>query len=93
LREDFYKHRKKLSIPHAVNHMPVPQLIVHGKEDQTVAFSEAEKLSTWNLFAQLVGIENGDHTFGGKHPWESKVLPDQMTTVLQATISFFRENL
>jgi dienelactone hydrolase len=93
LREDFYKHRKKLSIPHAVNHMPVPQLIVHGKSDTTVPFSEAEKLSSWNLFAQLVEIENGDHTFGGKHPWESKELPEQMVKVLQATIGFFRENL
>jgi dienelactone hydrolase len=93
LREDFYKNRKKLSIPHAVNHMPVPQLIIHGKADKTVPFSEAEKLSSWNLFAQLVEIENGDHTFGGKHPWDSKVLPDEMINVLQATISFFRENL
>lgn len=93
LREDFYKHRKKLSIPHAVNHMPVPQLIVHGKADLTVPFSEAEKLSSWNLFAQLVEIENGDHTFGGKHPWESKELPEEMVKVLQATIGFFRDNL
>lgn len=93
LREDFYKHRKKLSIPHAVNHMPVPQLIVHGKKDTSVAFSEAEKLSSWNLFAQLVEIENGDHTFGGKHPWEAKELPEDMIKVLQATIAFFRENL
>jgi dienelactone hydrolase len=92
-REDFYKNRKKLSIPHAVNHMPVPQLIVHGTKDETVSIAEAEKLNSWNLLAQLVEIENADHTFGGKHPWEEKELPDDTIKVLQATISFFRENL
>ncbi|CAN5361558.1 hypothetical protein BH09BAC5_BH09BAC5_12610 [soil metagenome] len=93
LREDFYKNRKKLSIPFAVNHIPVPQLIVHGKKDQSVLFSEAEKISSWNLFAQLIEIENGDHTFGGRHPWESRELPSETVQMLHATISFFRDML
>ncbi len=92
-REDFYKHRKKLSIPHAVNHMSVPQLIVHGTNDEAVPIAEAEKLNSWNLLAQLVEIENGNHTFGGKHPWDSKELPSDTIKALQETIAFFRENL
>ncbi len=93
LREDFYKNRKKLSIPFAVNHLSIPQLIVHGTSDTSVLFSEAEKLGSWNLFAQLVEIQNGDHTFAGKHPWESKELPKETIEALQATISFFRDCL
>jgi fermentation-respiration switch protein FrsA (DUF1100 family) len=73
--------------------MSVPQLIVHGTADNAVSISEAEKLNSWNLLAQLVEIESGNHTFGGKHPWNSKELPADTIKALQATISFFRENL
>ena len=93
LRDDFYKHRKKLSIPHAVNHLSIPHLIVHGLVDESVAFAEAEKLNSWNLLAQLVEIKNGNHTFGGHHPWSSNDLPDETIAALQATISFFRKSL
>lgn len=92
-REDFYKNRKKLSIPHAVNHMPVPQLIIHGTADESVSIAEAEKLNSWNLLAQLVEIPGANHTFGGKHPWDSKELPEDTIKALQETIAFFRENL
>lgn len=92
-REDFYANKKKLDIPFAVNHMNIPQLIIHGTADTSVPFSEAEKMKSWNLLAQFVEIENANHTFGGKHPWESKELPEDTIKALQPTIAFFRENL
>ena len=93
IREDYYANKKKLDIPFAVNHMNVPQLIVHGTKDEAVPIAEAEKMKEWNLLAQLVEIENANHTFGGKHPWESKELPEETIKALQPTIAFFRENL
>jgi dienelactone hydrolase len=93
LREDFYANKKKLDIPFAVNHMNIPQLIVHGTSDESVSISEALKMKEWNLLAQYVEIENANHTFGGKHPWESKELPVDTIKALQPTIAFFRETL
>ena len=73
--------------------MPVPQLIVHGTADESVLLREAEQLNAWNLLARLETIEGANHTFGGKHPWEPKELPEDTIKALQPTIAFFRENL
>jgi uncharacterized protein len=93
VRKDFYAAKKRLSIPFAVNHLAIPLLIVHGTADESVPFSEAESMSSRNLLAKFEILENANHTFGGKHPWESNELPPDTIAALQATISFFRENL
>ncbi|MBI3511460.1 MAG: alpha/beta fold hydrolase [Bacteroidetes bacterium] len=93
LREDFYANREKLDIKSAVEKLLIPQLIVHGKKDETVPVQEAELLHSWNMFSQLELIENANHTFGGRHPWEIPTLPEETKAALQVTINFFRENL
>lgn len=93
LREDFYRNKKKLDIAAAVKAMPVPQFIAHGTADESVNFSEAEQLKEWNPAAELLALQGANHTFGGKHPWDSKELPADMAKALQATIAFFRGSL
>jgi uncharacterized protein len=93
LREDFYANKKLLDIPAAVKRMPVPQLIVQGTADDAVLLREAEQMNAWNLLARLEVIEGANHGFGGKHPWESKELPEDTIKALQPTITFFRETL
>ncbi|HEU4719624.1 MAG TPA: alpha/beta fold hydrolase [Bacteroidia bacterium] len=92
-REDFYANRNRLDIKRSVAGMEVPMLVVHGTADRTVPFREAEQLHSWNMFSRFVAVEEGDHTFGGRHPWESRELPALTVKALQPTIAFFRENL
>lgn len=93
LREDFYKNKSCLDIPATVKQMRVPQLIVHGTNDEAVSVDEATNLHEWNPSSQLVLIEGANHTFGGKHPWESKEVSPEMAQVIQATTAFFREKI
>jgi dienelactone hydrolase len=93
LREDFYRNKNKLDIPSLVKSLRVPQLIVHGSADESVGLQEALDLKEWNPEAKLEIVEGANHTFGGKHPWDSKELPADAAHVLQRSISFFRENL
>ena len=53
-------------------------------------FADAENLNEWSRKSDLLLIENGNHTFGGKHPFTEKVLPVDTKIALAATISHFK---
>jgi len=38
----------------------------------------------------LVSIENGNHVFGSKHPWESNTLPKELKEVVKNCIDFIK---
>lgn len=93
IRNDFYENKDKLDIQKAVKKIQMPQLIVHGTNDEAVAMREAEAIKIWNPFAEFVELHGANHTFGGKHPWEEKSLPEDTLKAVQATVTFFRNNL
>jgi dienelactone hydrolase len=93
LYNDFYEKKSLLDIQAATKKIQIPQLIVHGTKDEAVPLSEAEALKIWNPFAEFAEIHGGDHTFGGKHPWTEKNLPEDTLKALAATTTFFRANL
>ncbi|MCM5662103.1 alpha/beta hydrolase family protein [Galbibacter mesophilus] len=86
--EDFVANEERLTVKRAVQEISVPHLIVHGTDDPTVALQEAEALYKWNPNSKLVVIDNADHVFGGKHPWEEEELPAHMKEVVEASIGF-----
>ncbi len=72
LIEDLEKNKDRLDIKRAVSKMSVPYLIIHGREDLAVDYSEAvelQSLSNKNL-TKLHLIEKTGHTFGAVHPFE-----------------------
>lgn len=93
IREDYYSNKAKLDIQAATKSLQIPQLIVHGTKDEAVPLREAEALKIWNPFAEFFEIHGANHTLGGKHPWEEKSLPDDTMKAVQATVTFFRQNL
>lgn len=86
--EDFKTHEKQLNIEAATKKIKIPQLIIHGIDDSSVSFKEAEALHKWNINSQLIGIENSNHVFNGQHPWNNLVLPTALETVVSSSISF-----
>lgn len=86
---DFIANEQRLTISKAVKELKVPQLIVHGTEDPTVALKEAQALHHWNPDSSLVVIDGADHVFGMQHPWNKTELPAAMQEAVTALIAFY----
>ena len=89
--ETIQNNKDRLNIVKAAKQLAIPLLIVHGTADNAVAFKDAEELHQVCKQSELLVIENGDHTFGAKHPFNSTVFPEHANTVIQHTLKFFKK--
>lgn len=89
LYEDYQKHLDRLYVQSAVIKINIPFLIVHGRNDETVGVSVAYEMNDWNKeCTEIYIVEDADHVFGAKHPWDSEHLPEQTEAVLHKTLNF-----
>lgn len=88
---NFIKNRERLNIKRALEKLTIPVLLLHGDNDDTVPLWEAENMKKWNPTSVFEVIPNGDHVFGGKHPWETNTLPNDLEVVCDKTIEFIGE--
>ncbi|MFC2175836.1 alpha/beta hydrolase family protein [Bacteroidota bacterium] len=86
--EDFMANENRFNLQKCCKEITVPSLFVHGKTDGTVPFSASEQLAKWCSNAELCLVENGDHTFGGKHPYNESDLPEHTKEALDKTIEY-----
>jgi pimeloyl-ACP methyl ester carboxylesterase len=70
--------------------LTIPSLIIHGDNDQTVDFSEAEDLHNYIKDSQLLMINDSDHVFNAKHPFNEDSFSNQLKKVIAESISFFK---
>lgn len=91
LFEDFEKNESRFNILQTVKSLEKPYLIIHGTVDETVPLSEAKLLHQWKPNSKLFLVEDGNHVFGAKHPWESNSLPDALKTTLKKSLEFLKE--
>ncbi len=91
--ENYKLNETRLNIQRATKSISVPHLIIHGKEDASISFSEANALHQWNPKSILYAIENANHVFNSKHPWVSKKLPLELQLVVDKSISFITQNM
>jgi len=91
--DDIEQNGPRLDIEAAAGRVSVPWLIVHGTRDESVAFSEAERLKSVASGSQvrLLPIEDGGHTFGAVHPWRAST--PQLDRVFDATVSWLSAHL
>jgi uncharacterized protein len=91
--DDIEQNADSLDIEAAAGRIAVPWLIVHGTEDESVGFSEAESLkaASSRKKTRLFPIERGGHTFGATHPWRSTT--PQLDTVFDATTEWLATHL
>jgi pimeloyl-ACP methyl ester carboxylesterase len=86
--EDFIANEKRLNIETCEKKLTIPHLIIHGKEDPSVFYKEAESLNHWNPKSVLLPIENSNHVFNSKHPWNEQSLPKPLEIVVKSSIEF-----
>ena len=88
LYDNYLQNKDYLDTEKWAKALRIPWLIVHGTNDTAVPDVAAKKLLTWSANADLALIEGADHTFGGKHPYQSDSLPQHSDSLIEKTIEF-----
>lgn len=91
--EDLFANKEKYNIQKAIKKASQPHLIIHGDNDETVPFIEAEQLNTWNENAELKIITAANHTFNISHPHKDKVLSVAAKQVLTSSLTFINDKV
>lgn len=91
--DDIEQNRERLNIEKAFCRLKIPALIIHGKEDLAVKFTDAEKLfaASDKSKTELYIIENTGHTFGLEHPFKGTTKP--FDTVIEKMKEFLESKL
>ncbi|GGG37672.1 alpha/beta hydrolase family protein [Bizionia arctica] len=88
--EDFKNNETRLNIELATKGLKIPHIIIHGDLDPSVSFEEAKALHNWNPNSKLITIENTNHVFGSKHPWEEEELPNKLKEVVDKSLMYIK---
>lgn len=91
--EDFEKNSLRLDVERATEMAKAHFLIIHGTNDESVNMKNAEHLRVLNPNSELYLIENANHTFGAKEPWENDTLPKDLNDAVEKCIDFIKEKL
>lgn len=93
LLDDIKNNKSRLDILKAINSLKIPFLIIHGKEDLSVRFSEAEAIynNSNKRLTELFPMENTGHTFGVVHPFGGTT--NAFEKVIGKIIEFLKKNL
>ncbi len=89
--EDFIKNEKYLDIQNAIKSLNQPVLLIHGDNDDAVNMEESQLLNKLNFSSQLKIIEDANHVFNAKHPWDNSNLPDALNIVVKYTTEFIKQ--
>ena len=88
--KNFKANEERLNIQKAVEKIQIPQLIIHGDKDSSIAIDEGHKIHSWNSKSFLKIIENADHVFNVSHPWEKEILSKELKEVTDICIDFLK---
>ncbi len=90
---DIESNKEKLNVLRAAAGLQIPFMIIHGKEDLAVTYTEAIKIynAATNAKTELYIIENTGHTFGVEHPFKGTT--KAFEEVISLSSEFFKRNL
>ena len=89
--EDFIANEKRLHIESAEKQLTIPHLIIHGSQDTSINISEAKALHHWYTNSEFKIIDNADHVFNTKHPWDKNELSHELKSVVINAINFMHK--
>jgi pimeloyl-ACP methyl ester carboxylesterase len=88
--ENFKENEERLNIQKSVEKISIPQLVIHGNKDTSIAIDEAYKIHSWNSNSILEVIENANHVFNVSHPWEKETVSKELKEVTTICVDFLR---
>jgi len=88
LCQDYFDNQAAFDLLHAAKSIEIPTYIFHGTADQTLPVSMAASLENAFPNNQILLIQDADHNFGGKHPFEQDQLPAHLQLVVEQSIAF-----
>lgn len=91
--EDYEKDIHRFDVERATEMAKAHFLIIHGTSDESVSVKNAEHLHLLHPNSELYLIENADHTFGAKEPWEKDGLPKDLEDAVDRSIKFIKEKI
>jgi pimeloyl-ACP methyl ester carboxylesterase len=91
--EDFEKDEHRFDVERATEMAKAHVLIIHGTNDESVSVKNAEHLHILNPNSELFLIENANHTFGAKEPWEESELPEDLNILTKKCIEFINDKI
>lgn len=91
--EDFEKDEHRFDVERATEMAKAHVLIIHGTNDESVSTKNAEHLHILNPNSELYLIEDANHTFGAKEPWEETELPKDLNEVVEKSIKFINKKI
>lgn len=93
--DDALKNADRLMAATRAKELDIPSLFIHSKGDETVPFSEAEKLyqSCGSEEKDIMLIPDSGHTFGTAHPFEDDSFPDPFRQVVDKTAKWFTSHM
>ncbi|MCG8469677.1 MAG: alpha/beta fold hydrolase [Gemmatimonadetes bacterium] len=87
--DDFTANQGRLDVLGAAGMLRIPCAIIHGDEDASVPFSDAEALArAIGDPARLVRVEGAGHTFQAVHPFAGTT--PELERALDASVELFR---
>ncbi len=90
---DFMANKDRFDIPTKIKTLDTPLLLFHGDQDETLPIATAHTLASWKTDSNLIVMEGAGHTFGGKHPWTDKNLPDYVQEIATESTHFLNRVL
>jgi pimeloyl-ACP methyl ester carboxylesterase len=91
--ENFEQDEHRFDVERATEMAKAHVLIIHGTDDESVSVKNAEHLHILHPNSELFLIENANHTFGAKEPWEENQLPEDLNTATEKCIVFIKEKM
>lgn len=86
---DYIQNKPTLDLQKALLMMDVPLLILHGEKDETVRIKHAETIYNIVQHSILIKMENANHTFGAKHPFdETADVVEELEELIENTVEF-----
>lgn len=90
LYQDYQANKALFSTPNILKNLSIPYLIVHGTDDPAVSVDAAHFLHQNSTNSTLKLIKDGNHVFGGRHPFEASELPQKSKQLVAETIRFIK---
>ena len=91
--EDYENNLHRLDVERSMEMAKANVLVVHGSSDESVLPKNAHHLHLLNPNSELFLVENANHTFGAKEPWEETSMPYDLALVTEKCIDFINKKI